>query len=85
MKLFLSSLRKEIESLHKSGVRIRFIGDLSAFSSELRREIDEAERKTENNKAITLNLCINYGGRWEILEAAKKDPGTAARSLHKSS
>lgn len=72
MKLFLSSLRKEIESLHKSGVRIRFIGDLSAFSAELRREIDEAERKTENNKAITLNLCINYGGRWEILEAARK-------------
>lgn len=72
MKLFLLSLRKEIAALHKANVRVRLIGDLSAFSQELQDQIAQTRKLTENNTGLTLNVCVNYGGRWEILEAVKK-------------
>lgn len=72
MKLFLISLRKEISALNKANVRVRLVGDLTAFSEELQKQIADSMKVTEKNTGLTLNVCVNYGGRWEILEAAKK-------------
>lgn len=71
MKLFLVSLRREIAALNKANVRVRLVGDLTAFSEELQEQIADSMKITENNTGLTLNVCVNYGGRWEILEAAK--------------
>lgn len=48
------------------------VGDLTAFSEELQEQIADSMKITENNTGLTLNVCVNYGGRWEILEAAKR-------------
>ena len=72
MKLFLVSLRREIAALNKANVRVRLVGDLTAFSEELQQQIADSMKITENNTGLTLNVCVNYGGRWEILEAAKR-------------
>lgn len=71
MNLFLTSLSREIAELHKANVRVRMIGELSRFSSALREKIAETHKLTENNTGLTLNICVNYGGRWEIVEACK--------------
>ena len=72
MKLFLVSLRREIAALNKANVRVRLVGDLTAFSEELQQQIADSMKITENNTGLMLNVCVNYGGRWEILEAAKR-------------
>lgn len=72
MKLFLMCLKKEIKALDEANVRVRLIGDLSAFSEELQEQIAQAQQITHANTGLTVNICVNYGGRWEILEAAKK-------------
>jgi undecaprenyl diphosphate synthase len=72
MELFMRALDRETKELHENGVRVRFIGDLSAFSPEMRNKIDLAMRKTEKNQRTILNVAANYGGRWDILNAARK-------------
>jgi undecaprenyl diphosphate synthase len=72
MELFMRALDRETKELHENGVRVRFIGDLSAFSPEMRNKIDLAMRKTEKNQRTILNVAANYGGRWDILHAARK-------------
>ena len=72
MELFKLVLSSEIKKLHKNGVRLKVIGDLSAFDAGLVRKIKAAETLTENNTELNLNIAANYGGRWDITEAAKK-------------
>jgi undecaprenyl diphosphate synthase len=72
MKLFLVSLRNEISALQQNNVRIRFIGDRSAFTESLQAMIQEAETATAANTAITLVIAANYGGRWDIVQAARQ-------------
>lgn len=72
MKLFVKSLQKEAIKLHKHNMRLRIIGDLSAFSSYLQSLIHEAETLTANNTGLTLNIAANYGGRWDILQAIQR-------------
>lgn len=72
MELFVSTLEEQTEALHENGIRLRFIGDRSAFSEKLRQEIANSEEKTENNSRLTLVIAANYGGRWDILQAARK-------------
>ncbi len=72
MDLFLRSLRKEADQLAGNGVRLRFIGERSAFAAELQRAMDEVERKTSANDRLQLNIAVNYGGRWDILQAARR-------------
>ena len=72
MSLFISSLKKNTDELHANGIRIRFIGDRSAFSQKLVSQIEESEAKTLKNKAMTLNVAANYGGQWDILQAVQK-------------
>ncbi len=72
MDLFASSLQKEMSRLHENNVRIRFIGDLSAFSGKLQELIAESERQTAGNTGLELSIAVNYGGRWDIVNAVQQ-------------
>ena len=69
MNLFISALQGEIGKLHANGVRLKVVGDLSAFEPRLVALIREGEAKTANNTCLTLTIAANYGGRWDILQA----------------
>lgn len=71
MQLFIHALRQEIQELYHHGVRIRFTGDRHPLSAKLSEEMTLAETLTKNNVKLTLNLVLNYGGKWDILQAAK--------------
>jgi undecaprenyl diphosphate synthase len=71
MGLFVQYLEKEMESLAAAGVRLKVIGDISAFPAELQARIQSAEKATAHNHAITLTVAANYGGQWDIVEAVK--------------
>jgi undecaprenyl diphosphate synthase len=71
MKLLLYYLRKETNSLHKDGVRIKFIGDLSRFDEEISKEIAGCEELTRNNVGLGLTIALSYSGRNEIINAVK--------------
>ncbi len=72
MELFLRTLRKEVARLHKNNVRLRFIGDRSAFNERLQSLMDSAEVQTAGNNGMTLTIAANYGGRWDMAAAARR-------------
>lgn len=72
MKLFLSSLKLEIPKLKKNNIRVKFIGDLERFSQQLQESIKSSEEMTRNCSLLTVNFCVNYGGRWDIIQAVQK-------------
>lgn len=72
MELFNVVLNSEIKKLNKNQVRLRVIGDLSRFDKKLMDKVIKAEELTANNQALTLNVAANYGGRWDIVNAAKQ-------------
>ena len=72
MDLFLRALDKETGELHKNGVCLRFIGDKSAFKPTLQVKMTEAESKTASNTNMVVNIAVNYGGRWDITQAARR-------------
>lgn len=72
MKLFASSMEKEAEKLHASGIRLKVAGDLTRFDSVLQDMIAQAEQKTAHNSRLTLTVCANYGGHWDVLQAVQK-------------
>ncbi|MGN2252717.1 polyprenyl diphosphate synthase [Frateuria sp. GZRe12] len=72
MELFLRALDKEVDELHGQGVRLRFIGDLGAFHAELRQRMELAMARTADNLKLALNVAVNYGGRWDIVHAARQ-------------
>ena len=72
MRYFVTGLHEEAEPLCKAGVRLKVVGDISAFSSELQDAIREAESKTAGADRMLLNVCANYSGRWDIVQAARK-------------
>ena len=72
MRLFIVALQREIDKLVELGVRMRVVGELAAFSAELRRLIADSERRTEHNSRLHLTICANYGGRWDIAQAAER-------------
>ena len=71
MELFNLVLNSEAKRLHKNGVRLKVIGDVSAFDDKLVEKIRKAEAMTADNKDLVLNIAANYGGRWDIVNAAK--------------
>lgn len=71
MDLFSWALTHELKSLSQSGVILRVIGDISRFSAPLQAAIKNAERNTAQNTGLVLNIAVNYGGRWDILNATK--------------
>ncbi|MES3010176.1 MAG: polyprenyl diphosphate synthase [Pseudomonadota bacterium] len=70
MGLMASALSSEVAALQRNGVRIHFVGDLRPLSSRLRTGLVEAEQATASNHRLVLNVCFNYGGRWDITQAA---------------
>ncbi|MGD2075769.1 MAG: polyprenyl diphosphate synthase [Gammaproteobacteria bacterium] len=79
MDLFVRTLRSEVERLDRNGVRMEFIGDRSAFDPKLRSLMDSAERQTAHNDAMTLVIAVNYGGRWDLAQAAQRLAERVAR------
>ena len=71
LDLFMRALDKETRELHENGIRVRFVGGLDAFSKELREKVRQAEQLTADNQRMTLNVAVNYGGRWDIVQAAR--------------
>lgn len=72
MGLFVQTLEKEVGKLSRQGVRLRVIGDLSAFEPRLQELIRQAEESTQHNTALHLTIAANYGGRWDILQATRR-------------
>ena len=70
MEIFLRALDKEVDELNKNGVCLRFVGDLSAFRPAIQTKISEAQRLTIGNRRLVANIAVNYGGRWDITQAA---------------
>lgn len=71
MGLFLLYLQKEASDMHKKGVRLKVIGDRSAFDARLQALMANVEAMTAHNTTITLTIAANYGGRWDVLQAAQ--------------
>ena len=72
MDLFMSALRAEVKRLDENGVRLRIIGDRTAFPEKLQLRIAEAEEGTAGNDSMMLQVAANYGGRWDIARAAQR-------------
>ena len=72
IKLFQKVITNEIEEIHKKLIKIKFIGDLAPFPESLKSLIKQAETLTDKNQDFILNICINYGGRQEIVKVARK-------------
>ncbi len=69
MELFVMALEREVEKMYRNGVRLRVVGDLTRFEPRLRELIAAGEARTAGNSRLTVTVCANYGGRWDILNA----------------
>jgi len=72
MQLFLRALEQEVAKLDENGIRFRVIGDTSHFEPKIRELIAEGEKRTARNTRLTLTVAANYGGRWDIAQAARR-------------
>jgi len=72
MDLFMYVLTKEVKRLHKNNICFQVIGDLSRFSDKLQKSIKKSEQLTAGNTGLILSIAANYGGRWDIANAAKQ-------------
>jgi len=72
MELFMTVLKSEAKKLHKNNVRLKVIGETSAFSDKLQQHIRDAESLTKDNDGLILCIAANYGGRWDVVNATKK-------------
>ena len=72
INLFREVLRKENDEIHEESTKIKFIGDISPFPETLKKIISNSESLTKDNNKFLLNVCVNYGGRQEIVKVAKE-------------
>jgi len=72
MELFLTALQRESKRLHANNVRLKIIGDRSAFAPRLQEEVAKAEELSRDNTGLTLVIAANYGGRWDVVQAARR-------------
>ena len=72
MELLAIALGREIPQLKKDGVRVHIVGDRSGLSAKMQAGLSQAENSTAENTQLILNVCFNYGGRWDIAQAAAK-------------
>ena len=72
MRLFVEGARRELKELHENNVQMRFSGRLEALPADLRKELDRHCEVTRANTGLVLNICLNYGGRAEIVNAARR-------------
>ncbi len=71
MGLFMTYLQKEVDNMNANGVRLKIVGDTSRFDDKLQALIASAQAQTAANTQITLTVAANYGGRWDMVQAAK--------------
>ena len=71
MALMRRVLTEDVDELHREGVRVQIIGDRSRFSADLQKLMADAEALTAQNTRMTLMIAANYGGRWDIVNAAR--------------
>lgn len=71
MELLVLALSREVPKLKKNGVRLHFPGDTSGLSEKLLQGLRKAQHDTADNNGMVLNVCFNYGGRWDITQAAR--------------
>lgn len=72
MALFMEALKREVTKLHHNNIRLILIGDRSRFDAGLQAQIEASEALTQNNTGLTLSIAANYGGRWDVLQAANR-------------
>jgi undecaprenyl diphosphate synthase len=72
MKLLLLALGREVKKLHAAKVRLRVVGELTALPADIQTMVAKAHALTEGNDALHLTIALNYGGRWDITQAAKR-------------
>lgn len=72
MELLVTTIRKEVETLHKNNIKLHVIGDLGMLPENARREMDEATEFTKNNTGLQLVMALSYSGRWELLHAVRE-------------
>ena len=72
MQLFLRSLEQEVGKLHDNGIRFKVVGDIGRFDPRIVELIRRGEELTAGNRRLTLTIAANYGGRWDILQAADR-------------
>lgn len=72
MELLAMSLSREISNLKNNGVQLHFIGDRQQLSTKVQLALERGEEVTSSNQGLVLNICFNYGGRWDIAQAARK-------------
>jgi undecaprenyl diphosphate synthase len=72
MRLFVTALEREVAKMHANNIRLKVVGDLTRFDLKLQEMIANAQRKTANNSGLTVTVCANYGGRWDIMQATGK-------------
>jgi undecaprenyl diphosphate synthase len=72
MELFSVALEQEVEKLSENGVSLQVIGDRTQFPRKLQQRIEQAEKSTSGNAALTLVIAANYGGRWDMTQATRK-------------
>ncbi|MEY2854291.1 MAG: di-trans,poly-cis-decaprenylcistransferase [Pseudomonadota bacterium] len=71
MSLFVQALDDELDELHRSGVRVRFIGDLRGFPVRLQGRLADAAARTAANTGLNLQIAVGYGGRWDIVQGVR--------------
>lgn len=72
MQLFVRALQSEVDKLHRNGVCLRVVGDLSRFDTQLQSLIRDSEARTAGNQRLVLTIAANYGGRWDIMQAVNR-------------
>jgi undecaprenyl diphosphate synthase len=72
MRLFWETIRSDLEKLHRDGVRLRHLGRLSDLSPDIQKAVRDSVELTRNNTRIGLNVCFNYGGRAELVDAVRQ-------------
>ena len=69
LDLFISSLESEVKDLHENNIKLNFIGETDKFSEKLKKSMSKSESLTSNNSKLTLNVALNYSGRWDVYKA----------------
>ena len=81
MRLFMTALEREVAKMHANGIRLKIVGEMNRFDDKLQQMIANAQRRTAGNTGLTVTICANYGGRWDILQAMNRlittQPGRA--------
>ena len=84
MKLFVDSIKTELEELSSKSVRLRFIGNIHNLNTNLKEVIKFAEKKTKSNNKVILSIALNYGGKWDIVNATNQILTTNIKKINES-